>query len=186
MDGVDVRTLDTVTLRRRVGYVPQEGGLLPHWTVRRNVTLVPWLRGMANVGDLADDALGRVGLPADRYGARRPSELSGGQRQRVALARAVAAGPAVVLLDEPFGALDALTRADMQTLFLALRRELALTAVLVTHDLHEAALLADRIAVLRNGMVEQIAPPATLLSSPDTPYVAELLARARLAPEAHG
>lgn len=183
VDGRDVRALDAVALRRRVGYVPQEGGLLPHWTVHRNVTLVPWLRDMPDAGTLADIALERVGLAPGSFGTRHPGQLSGGQRQRVALARAVAAGPAVVLLDEPFGALDALTRADMQTLFLALRRELRLTAVLVTHDLHEAALLADHIAVLRDGAVEQMAPPAELLAAPATPYVADLLARARIRPD---
>lgn len=177
---LDVGTADPVTLRRAVGYVPQDGGLLPHWTVARNAGLVPWLSGHADHAALGAAALDLVGLPAAEFGARWPRELSGGQRQRVAFARALAAGPRVILLDEPFGALDAITRSDLQAMFLALRRRTGLTAVLVTHDLHEAGLLADRIAVLSNGRIEQVAAPAELIAHPATPYVAALLARARL------
>jgi osmoprotectant transport system ATP-binding protein len=121
-----------------------------------------------------------VGLPAERYGGRWPRELSGGQRQRVAIARALAASPSIVLLDEPFGALDAITRAELQTAFDELRRRLETTAVFVTHDLHEAALLADRIAVLRGGRIEQVAAPGELLAAPATEYVRDLLARSRM------
>jgi osmoprotectant transport system ATP-binding protein len=179
VDGVDVATVDAFELRRRTGYVPQDGGLLPHWRVRRNVALVPWLRGEPDAA-ATDRALQLVGLEPDRFGPRWPRELSGGQRQRVAVARALAARPAVVLLDEPFGALDAITRADLQATFLTLRRELALTAVLVTHDLAEAFLLADRVGVLRSGRLEQVATPAELRAEPATPYVRELLERARV------
>jgi osmoprotectant transport system ATP-binding protein len=181
IDGVDAASLDPIELRRHTGYVPQDGGLLPHWSVRRNVALVPWLRGAQDADQAAERALRLVGLEPERYGGRRPRELSGGQRQRVAVARALAAGPRVVLLDEPFGALDAITRADLQTVFLAIRRELGLTAVLVTHDLAEAFLLADRIAVLRAGRLEQVAPAADLRAAPATGYVRELLQRARVA-----
>ena len=181
VDGVDVATADPVELRRRIGYVPQDGGLLPHWPVARNVALVPWLRGSADADDAAGRALELVGLAPERFGARWPRELSGGQRQRVAVARALAAAPSVVLLDEPFGALDAITRADLQTTFLALRRRLEITAVLVTHDLAEAFLLADRVAVLREGRLEQVAAPAELRSEPATAYVRYLLERARVA-----
>ena len=180
VDGRDAAALDPYELRRRTGYVPQDGGLLPHWRVRRNVALVPWLRGEGDATEAADRALRLVGLEPERFGASWPRELSGGQRQRVAVARALAARPVVVLLDEPFGALDAITRADLQTTFLTLRRELALTAVLVTHDLAEAFLLADRIGVLRAGRLEQVATPAELRAAPATPYVAELLVRARV------
>ena len=180
VDGVDAATLDPVALRRRTGYVPQDGGLLPHWPVRRNVALVPWLLGLAGADAAAERALRLVGLEPAHFGGRRPRELSGGQRQRVAVARALAAEPEVVLLDEPFGALDAITRADLQTVFLAIRRELRLTAVLVTHDLPEAFLLADRVAVLRAGRVEQIGAPAELRAAPATEYVRELLQRARV------
>jgi osmoprotectant transport system ATP-binding protein len=181
VDGVDAAVLDPFDLRRRTGYVPQEGGLLPHWRVARNVALVPWLRRTGYAGEAATRALRLVGLEPERFGSRWPRELSGGQRQRVAVARALAARPDVVLLDEPFGALDAITRADLQSTFLTLRRDLALTAVLVTHDLAEAFLLADRIAVLRSGRLEQIAAPAELRAEPATPYVRELLRRARIA-----
>jgi osmoprotectant transport system ATP-binding protein len=180
VDGVDARSTDPVELRRRVGYVPQDGGLLPHWTVLRNVALVPWLRGDGEAERRAVEALGWVGLPAETFGARWPRELSGGQRQRVAIARALAASPTIVLLDEPFGALDAITRAELQSAFGEIRRRLGITALFVTHDLHEAALLADRIAVLRGGRIEQVAPPRTLVSSPATDYVRDLLARARI------
>jgi len=182
VDGEDAAALDPIALRRRVGYVPQEGGLLPHWTVRRNVALVPWLRGSEAPPARADRALRLVGLDPAEYGGRRPRELSGGQRQRVAVARALAAEPDVVLLDEPFGALDAITRADLQEAFHRLRSDLRFTAVLVTHDLDEAFLLADRVAVLRRGVVEQVAPPALLRAEPATPYVRELLRRARVRP----
>jgi osmoprotectant transport system ATP-binding protein len=180
VQGTDAATLDPIALRRRTGYVPQEGGLLPHWRVRRNVALVPWLLGAADTDAAATRALQLVGLDPERFGDRRPRELSGGQRQRVAVARALAARPGVVLLDEPFGSLDAITRADLQATFLTVRRELGLTALLVTHDLAEAFLLADRVGVLRSGRLEQIAPPGELRAAPATPYVRELLSRARV------
>ena len=180
VDGAETGALDPVALRRRVGYVPQEGGLLPHWRVRRNVALVPWLGGQADAAVSADHALELVGLEPAVVGNRWPRELSGGQRQRVAVARALAARPALVLLDEPFGALDAITRADLQASFLDLRRELAITTLLVTHDLSEAFLLADRIAVMHTGRIEQVASPDELRASPATPYVRALLARARV------
>ncbi len=181
VQGDDVSASDPVDLRRRVGYVPQDGGLLPHWPIGRNVALVPWLRGMNDPPALADQALRLVGLDPAAMANRWPRELSGGQRQRAAVARALAARPDIVLLDEPFGALDAITRADLQSTFLELRRELALTALLVTHDLAEACLLADRIAVMHQGRLEQVAPPDELREAPATAYVRTLLARARVA-----
>jgi osmoprotectant transport system ATP-binding protein len=171
--------LDPVGVRRHTGFVQQEGGLLPHWTVLRNASTVPWLLGDSNADERGRAALVRVGLAPGRFGSRWPRELSGGQRQRVALARALAADPRVILLDEPFGALDAITRADLQEAFRLLIAPL--TVVLVTHDLHEAFLLADRVAVLRAGRVEQIAPPDELTGAPETEYVARLLERSRLA-----
>lgn len=179
--GRAVSALDPVELRRRVGYVQQEGGLLLHWTVLRNAGLVPWLRGWADARRRGRDALVQVGLAPEEVGSRYPGELSGGQRQRVALARALAGDPQVVLLDEPFGALDAITRADLQLTFADLLRDVGFTALLVTHDLHEALLLADRVAVLRAGRIEQVATPDTLRDAPGTEYVARLLDRARLA-----
>ncbi len=179
-DGQDLAGLDPVALRRAVGYVPQDGGLLPHWSVARNAALVPVLTGRPDADALAAAALDSVGLPPAQYGRRWPRELSGGQRQRVAFARALAASPRIVLLDEPFGALDAITRGDLQDLFLALRHRTGMAALLVTHDLHEASLVADRVAVMYRGRVEQVATPAALVAAPATPYVAELLRRARL------
>jgi osmoprotectant transport system ATP-binding protein len=177
--GVDARALDPFTLRRRTGYVPQDGGLLPHWRVRRNVELVPWLCQLEDRAELGERALSLVGLEAELFGNRWPRELSGGQRQRVAVARALAANPGVVLLDEPFGALDAISRADLQATFRGIRRELGVTAVLVTHDLDEAFRLADRVVVMRNGRVEQAASPNYLREAPASDYVRQLLLRAR-------
>lgn len=182
VDGTNVAELDPIALRRRTGYVPQDGGLLPHWRVQRNVELVPWLRGIDNAAELAHQALTLVGLDPAMFARRWPGELSGGQRQRVAVARALAAQPQVILLDEPFGALDAITRADLQVAFAGIRRELRTTALLVTHDLNEAFLLADRIVVMRQGRVEQEATPADLRSAPATDYVRRLLIRAQVVP----
>jgi osmoprotectant transport system ATP-binding protein len=179
VDGADVRTQPAVALRRRIGYVPQDGGLLPHWSVLRNAAFVPQLLSWPDAIAVACEALELVGLPPARYGARLPHELSGGQRQRVALARALAARPPVILLDEPFGAVDAISRADLQATFAQVRRERPVTALLVTHDLAEAARLGDEVAVMRAGRIEQHACAATLLARPATEYVAALFARAR-------
>ena len=180
----DVRTPSAVSLRRGIGYVQQHGGLLPHWRVLRNVALVPVLREMSDAADAARQALELVGLPATQFGNRFPHELSGGQRQRVALARSIAARPGVILLDEPFGALDAISRADLQDSFNAMRRELSVTALLVTHDLAEAGRLADEVAVMRAGRIEQRGTMRTLISAPATEYVARLIERARAGLEA--
>lgn len=176
--GRDVRDASAEALRRSIGYVPQHGGLLPHWRVLRNVALVPSLLGDPFALDAAVAAMVLVGLPVERFGSRFPHELSGGQRQRVALARALAARPGVILLDEPFGALDAITRAEVQGTFAAMRRDLGVTTLLVTHDLAEAARLADEIVVMREGRVEQRGTFHALRDQPATPYVEELLASA--------
>jgi osmoprotectant transport system ATP-binding protein len=180
VDGDDVAAIDPVALRRRVGYVPQDGGLLPHWRVQRNVELVLRLNDDPRAAERAGDALALVGLAPATFGERWPRELSGGQRQRVAIARALAAEPKLMLLDEPFGALDAITRSELQDAYAALRARLSITTVLVTHDLHEAFLLATHVAVMRRGRLEQIAPPGELLRSPATDYVATLLERAHV------
>lgn len=176
--GTDASGLDPVELRRRTGYVPQEGGLLPHWPVARNVALVPNLLQLPDASARVERSLELVGLPAGDFGARWPVELSGGQRQRVAIARALAPDPAVVLLDEPFGALDAITRGDLQEAFAELRARLSLTMLLVTHDITEAIRLADRIAVMRQGKIEQLASAEELKHQPATFYVRRLLERA--------
>jgi osmoprotectant transport system ATP-binding protein len=162
-----------------LGYVPQHGGLLPHWSVRRNVALVPRIAGAASPDAMGDDALRRVGLEPDVFGHRLPRELSGGQRQRVALARAFAARQQVVLLDEPFGALDAISRVEAHEAFERVRSDLGFTALLVTHDLAEAARLADHVVVMRNGKVEQAGSVEALQHAPATPYVKQLFDQAR-------
>jgi len=179
--GEPVAGRDPVALRRGIGYVPQEGGLIPHWTVERNVELVPRLLGWARGrrAEAARTALALVGLEPATFGGRHPRALSGGQRQRVAIARALAADPPVVLLDEPFGALDALTRLALQDEFLDLRRRLGKTMLLVTHDLDEAFRLGDRVAVLKDGRIRQAAPPAELAGRPADDYVRSLLALRR-------
>ena len=176
--GAGIAAAPVADLRRRIGYVPQQGGLLPHWRVLRNVALVPTLLGDPAALDAAATALALVGLDPARFAHRFPHELSGGQRQRVALARAIAARPGVLLLDEPFGALDAITRADVQGAFAQLRAELHVTTLLVTHDLAEAARLAGEIVVMRDGRVEQRGAFAQLQRAPATPYVEMLLERA--------
>jgi osmoprotectant transport system ATP-binding protein len=182
--GKNVNAQPTVVLRRGIGYVQQHGGLLPHWRILRNVALVPLLQKMGDAIDLARRALELVGLPAEQFGERFPHELSGGQRQRVALARSIAARPGVVLLDEPFGALDAISRADLQETFDALRHELSVTTLLVTHDLAEAGRLADEVVVMRSGRVEQRGSMHALISAPATEYVARLIEKARAGLEA--
>jgi osmoprotectant transport system ATP-binding protein len=180
----DVHTQIAVSLRREIGYVQQHGGLLPHWRVLRNVALVPTLLEMADAADAARNALELVGLSAANFGNRFPHELSGGQRQRVALARSIAAKPGAILLDEPFGALDAISRADLQESFDAMRRDLSVTTLLVTHDLAEAGRLADEVVVMRAGRIEQQGTMRTLISAPATEYVARLIERARASLEA--
>ena len=176
--GADVAALPEVPLRRRIGYVPQTGGLLPHWSVTRNVALVPRLLGHDDPRAEAGRALARVGLDPATFGERFPHELSGGQRQRAALARALAGGPAVLLMDEPFAAPDAITRTDLQAAFSELRRGLRVTTLLVTHDLLEARRLADELVVMRAGRIEQRGTLAALRAAPATPYVAALVERA--------
>jgi osmoprotectant transport system ATP-binding protein len=178
---LNVGAQDAIDLRRAIGYVQQHGGLIPHWRVQRNVALVPRLRSEEDIDAKARDALELVGLPPAEFGSRFPHELSGGQRQRVALARSIASRPEVILLDEPFGALDAISRAELQAAFDGLRRKLSVTTLLVTHDLAEAARLADDVAVMRRGKIEQRGPMSRLVNSPATPYVARLIEQARAA-----
>lgn len=177
VDGVPVREEVAERLRRRIGYVAQEGGLLPHWSVRRNVELVPSLLGWPARRRRArsDELLELVGLAPDEYGDRRPAALSGGERQRVAFARALAADPAVVLLDEPFGGLDALRRLELQDEVARWQSELGKTTLLVTHDLGEALRLADTICVLRDGEILRTASAAEIVADPGHEFVRALL-----------
>ena len=173
VDGGDVRVTDPIGLRRGIGYVIQDVGLLPHMTVVENVGLVPRLLGWpkARIAERAHELLETMGLPARVYAHRRPFELSGGQRQRIGVARALAADPPVILMDEPFGALDPITRAQLQDEFVRLRRRLRKTILFVTHDIDEAVRLGDRVAVMRDGRIAQLASPADLLRSPADDFV---------------
>lgn len=170
--------MDPVALRRRVGYVIQEGGLFPHWTVRENVETVPRLLGWTEADRRArsDEMLTLVGLPPAEFAGRRPRSLSGGQRQRVGVARALAAGQSLLLMDEPFGALDPIARRAMQREFQSWRARWEAAVLLVTHDLREAFLLADRVAVLRDGRVRQVGSREELTRSPADAFVAEFVA----------
>lgn len=176
--GAPINQQDPIDLRRRIGYVPQHGGLLPHWTVERNVGLVPELLSWdpARIRQRTNELLELVDLEPGIFAKRFPIQLSGGQRQRVAFARALAAEPEVILLDEPFGALDALSRLRLQNTFRELQSHLRKTTLLVTHDLNEAFALADRVGVMRGGRLLQLGTPAKVEKQPSDPYVRELLA----------
>jgi osmoprotectant transport system ATP-binding protein len=151
--GKECEQLNVITLRRGIGYVIQETGLFPHFTVARNVGLVPELNGKRIGEEKTGELLAQVGLEAEKFAKRYPHQLSGGQRQRVGLARALAAGPSILLMDEPFGALDPLTRAEMQDMLRDLLNRLKKTVLIVTHDLDEALYLASRIVLLEDGHV---------------------------------
>ncbi len=176
IEGEDVRAANPVSLRRRIGYVFQSGGLFPHMTVAGNIGITPKLEGTpaAEISARVDELLDLVRLERASYRNRRPHKLSGGQRQRVGVARALAAKPRIVLMDEPFGALDPLTRDALGDDYRALHRELGLTTVMITHDMTEAILLADRVAVMRSGRLLALGTPSELSDSADA-YVGELL-----------
>ncbi|MFB9238489.1 ABC transporter ATP-binding protein [Plantactinospora siamensis] len=178
LDDEDVTAVDPVQLRRRMGYVIQNVGLFPHQTIRTNVGTVPRLLGWssARIRSRADELLELVGLDPGTFGRRYPHELSGGQRQRVGVARALAADPVVLLMDEPFSAVDPIARTRLQEEFLRLQAEVRKTIVLVTHDLDEAVRLGDRIAVLsQGGKLEQYDTPAKLLGEPASKFVREFV-----------
>jgi len=175
--GEDVRTLDAIQLRRRIGYVFQGIGLFPHLTVAENVGITPRLLGWerTRVAARVDELLELVHLAPAQYRARLPSELSGGERQRVGIARAIAASPPVLLMDEPFGALDPLTRDALSQEYRRLHEALGLTTVLITHDMTEALLLADRIAVMHQGRLIEVDTPQALMLATKHAYVRELM-----------
>ena len=180
LDGVDTAHLPLHELRRRIGYVFQRIGLFPHMTVGENVAITPRLLGWSpeRIAARVDELLDLVELdPALRD--RGPSELSGGQQQRVGVARALAAEPRVMLLDEPFGALDPVTRERLQQSFMRIRTRLALTTVFVTHDMTEALTLADRIGVMHDGRLVQLGTPRELLTRPADDYVDRLMSTPR-------
>ncbi|MFE3767186.1 ABC transporter ATP-binding protein [Streptomyces sp. NPDC059104] len=177
LDGEDIAAADPVALRRRIGYVIQQVGLFPHKTVLENTATVPRLIGTpkARARARAAELLELVGLDPAVHGGRYPEQLSGGQRQRVGVARALAADPPVLLMDEPFGAVDPVVRERLQNEFLTLQRTVRKTILLVTHDLEEAVRLGDRIAVYGHGTIEQFARPAEVLAAPANGYVASFV-----------
>jgi osmoprotectant transport system ATP-binding protein len=191
IDGRDIATADPVQLRRGIGYVFQEAGLFPHMTVAQNIAITPRLLGWSETdrAQRVEELLALVRLSG--FANRDVRQLSGGQRQRVALARALAARPAIMLLDEPFGALDPLTRDDIAQEYRRIHDQLHLTTVMVTHDMTEALLLADRIGVMRTGTLVQVGTPQALLAHPADDFVTELVETpkrraAQLAAALHG
>lgn len=191
--GQDVRSIEVKSLRRRIGYAIQSVGLFPHWTVARNIATVPGLLGWprARIEARIDELLALLGLEDGRFRNSYPHQLSGGQQQRVGVARALAADPEVLLMDEPFGALDPVTRSTLQQEVRRIHQLQGRTFVLVTHDVDEALLLADQLVVMDQGRVIQQGSPAELLTRPATPFVRDffggselgvrLLARRRVA-----
>ncbi len=181
VEGRDVGAVDPVELRRGIGYVVQGIGLFPHLTIAENVAVVPRLLHWPDVRIAArvEELLKLVQLDPGQYRGRYPRELSGGQQQRVGFARALAAGPRVMLLDEPFGALDPVTRDELRGEFRHIQKQLGLTAVMVTHDMTEALLLADRIAVMNAGRLVRVGTPRELLHDPGDEFVAALLSAPR-------
>ena len=187
IDGRAAREWDPIALRRQTGYVIQDAGLFPHMTVAANVATVPRLLDWpeSRIRARVDELLAMIGLPPETYRARWPDELSGGERQRVGLARALAADPQLLLMDEPFGALDPITKSDLHIEFGRLQSALRRTVVLVTHDMAEAFALADRIAVLCDGQICICDTPSAVRSSAD-PRVAALVARVPVSPKLQG
>ena len=177
VDGSDVRDRTPEELRRGIGYVIQAVGLFPHLTIGKNIAVVPELLGWEKprIAARVDELLELIRLDPERYRKRLPRELSGGEQQRVGVARALAAQPRVLLMDEPFGAVDAIVRLALQDETLRIHRALGTTILFVTHDVDEALRIADRIVVMRDGKIEQSDPPLRILAKPATPYVEELL-----------
>jgi osmoprotectant transport system ATP-binding protein len=181
VDGRDIESLNVVDLRRGIGYVIQQGGLFPHFTVAANVGIVPRLLGWSRAKrrERAHELLELVGLPPDRFADRYPRELSGGQQQRVGVARALAADPPIVLMDEPFGAVDPITRKQLQRELRRIQAEVRKTIVFVTHDISEAFLLGDRIVLMSEGAVVQDGTPADLLRRPASAFVTQFIGEDR-------
>lgn len=177
MDGVDIRTVNAPALRRQIGYVIQQTGLFPHMRVEENIAVVPKLLGWKKelISQRVDELLDLIGLPHQDYRRRYPAQLSGGEQQRVGLARALAVNPSMMLMDEPFGALDAITRSRLQGELLRVHQALGQTILFVTHDIDEAVRLADVIVVMRAGKVVQFGPPLEIVTHPADDFVSELV-----------
>jgi osmoprotectant transport system ATP-binding protein len=181
IDGQYVAQLDLIELRQNIGYVIQEIGLFPHMTIAENIATVPREKGWPakRIRERVDEMLELVGLDPAEYRHRKPADLSGGQRQRVGVARALAGDPPILLMDEPFGAVDPITRAHLQNEFLSLQKQLHKTVIFVTHDIDEAIKMGDRIAIMREGELVQYDPPDRLLSAPANEFVVALVGRNR-------
>ncbi|AFZ16328.1 ABC transporter ATP-binding protein [Allocoleopsis franciscana] len=177
LDGTDIQKIQVTQLRRQMGYVIQQSGLFPHMTVAENIAVVPKLLGWSRVQYQArvDELLMLVELSPQEYRDRYPAQLSGGQQQRVGLARALAGDPKVMLMDEPFGAIDAITRQTLQDEILRLQRQLKKTILFVSHDVEEALRLADKIMILQKGQIVQFDTPLNILTRPANPFIYELM-----------
>lgn len=177
LNGTDIRQMKVTALRQQIGYVIQQSGLFPHMTVAQNISVVPKLLGwsQAKIQSRVDELLTLIQLPPAEYRDRYPSQLSGGQQQRVGLARALAGDPNVMLMDEPFGAIDAITRTSLQDEILRLQRQLKKTILFVSHDVEEALRLADRILILQSGKVIQYDTPFNILTRPANAFVHDLV-----------
>ncbi len=177
LNGTDIRQMKVTALRQQIGYVIQQSGLFPHMTVAQNIAVVPELVGWQNpkIQSRVNELLTLIKLPPDEYRDRYPSQLSGGQQQRVGLARALAANPDVMLMDEPFGAIDAITRTGLQDEILRLQRQLKKTILFVSHDVEEALRLADRILIMQSGQIVQYDTPFNILKQPANAFVHDLV-----------
>jgi osmoprotectant transport system ATP-binding protein len=177
VEGTEIRQLPVTKLRRQIGYVIQQIGLFPHMTVAKNIAVVPQLLGWERerIAARTDELLALIGLPPEEYRSRYPAQLSGGQQQRVGLARALAADPALMLMDEPFGAIDAITRTGLQDEMARLQQTLKKTILFVTHDVEEALRLGDMIVVMRDGRIIQHGTPLSVLTQPADDFVHDLL-----------
>jgi len=182
IDGKDITTLNPAELRRNIGYVIQQIGLFPHYTIEKNVAVVPELKGWSkdSIKERVHELLMMVGLPPEVYANRYPKELSGGQQQRVGVARALAANPDIILMDEPFGALDPITRDQLQRELLALQKKLQKTVIFVTHDMDEALKLGDRIAIMKDGNLLQLDTPEKILHEPANEFVEAFIGKHRM------
>ncbi|HIW31983.1 MAG TPA: betaine/proline/choline family ABC transporter ATP-binding protein [Candidatus Paenibacillus intestinavium] len=180
--GKDITKLNKAELRRNIGYVIQQIGLFPHYTIAKNIAIVPELKGWSKdkINERVNDLLKMVGLAPEIYANRYPSELSGGQQQRVGVARALAADPDIILMDEPFGALDPITRDQLQRELLSLQKKLQKTIIFVTHDMDEALKLGDRIAIMRDGDLLQLDTPEKILHEPAYGFVEEFIGKHRM------